>query len=86
MHRIIPGSVSPRRTDGEYFLANLPLYFKQYIESDYCMTYVLSDGDLIIGIVTAIVVPSIGTNSISITVLFSYLLTVATITPGLSSS
>lgn len=51
---------------GEYFRANLPLYFKQYIESDYCMAYVLTDGDSIIGIITAIIVPSIGMNSISI--------------------
>ena len=34
---------------GEYFRTNLPLYFKKYIESDYCMAYVLTDGDLIIG-------------------------------------
>ena len=51
---------------GEYFRANLPLYFKKYIESDYCMAYVLTDGDSIIGIITAIIVPSIGMNSISI--------------------
>ena len=51
---------------GEYFRENLPLYFKKYIESDYCMAYVLTDGDSIIGIITAIIVPSIGMNSISI--------------------
>lgn len=51
---------------GEYFRENLPLYFKKYIESDYCMAYVLTDGDSIIGIITAIIVPSIGMNSISV--------------------
>ena len=30
------------------------------------MAYVLTDGDLIIGIITAIIVPSIGMNSISV--------------------
>lgn len=45
---------------GEYFRENLPLYFKKYIESDYCTAYVLADGDSIIGIITAIIVPSIG--------------------------
>ena len=55
---------------GEYFRANLPLYFKQYIESDYCMAYVLADGDSIIGIITAIIVPSIGMNSIKLASIF----------------
>ena len=51
---------------GEFFRKNLPLYFKKYIGSDYCMAYVLADDDLIIGIMTAIIIPSIGMNSISI--------------------
>ena len=51
---------------GEFFRDNLPVYFGRYIDSDYCMAYVLAEGETIIGIITAIVVPSIGMNGISI--------------------
>lgn len=51
---------------GDFFRDNLPKYFGHYIDSEYCMAYVLEEGDSIIGIITAIVVPSIGMNSISV--------------------
>lgn len=50
----------------EVFRADLPTYFVQYIEKDYCMAYVLEENDTIIGIVTAIIVPGIGLETIQI--------------------
>lgn len=50
----------------EEFRADLPTYFVQYIEKDYCMAYVLEENDKIIGIVTAITVPGIGMETIFI--------------------
>lgn len=50
----------------EKFRAELPAYFEQYIANDYCMAYVLEENDTIIGIVTAIIVPGIGLETIYI--------------------
>lgn len=50
----------------EEFRAELPAYFEQYIANDYCMAYVLEENDTIIGIVTAIIVPGIGLETIYI--------------------
>lgn len=37
----------------EKMRADLPAYYEQYIEKDYCMAYALEDQNRIIGIVTA---------------------------------
>ncbi|MGN0649284.1 MAG: GNAT family N-acetyltransferase [Oscillospiraceae bacterium] len=50
----------------EKMRADLPAYYEQYIEKDYCMAYVLEENDTIIGIVTAIIVPGIGLETIYI--------------------
>ena len=50
----------------EIFCSGLPAYFEQYIEKDYCMAYVLEENDTIIGIITAIIVPGIGLETMQI--------------------
>ena len=50
----------------DYYREWTPKYFERFITSEYCMAYVLAEADTVIGMITAIVIPGIGDDSIHI--------------------